>query len=554
MRRWLALLGKEWRDARGVTAGAAIATVLLTIGANELALHYENPAVTAVWVVPSLLALYLVAIAGDLVAGDLASGQIETWALLPARPIAMWTAKVAFLVLAGTLFLGWIVAVQVGVHHLLATKVVRLDLAAVMPRVTTHLIVAGGIGAAVLFFSTVVGRGFPSAILGMAAGGGFGAAVVLVDWTRIDVPVEAFELRLAGGGLAAVFLVASAIAFLGGRLHLGAWRRRLVLGGATVLVLLGLPTAIGAAALHAWRTFTPGDPDLRIDGVEVSRNGEHVAIQLERTGQRIPVVWMIRIEDGRLLREPGRGFLERHQARGRSEFRFHRSIRRGGSLVSGWSALVDAETGRLRALPPPVSQRRTRRIRTRWKIDRETKVRTLVAKLPDGPKKEYRSLTHIPCHEGLALLRPTPGAVELADLWTDERVPIPGVPHLDDGFVHLTTDGREILCVWLDPDDRLPRRWVVLDTETLGPVAAGEVPSGTRSVWLSRNRKLWLHDMIDGHEVLDLDTGRRWSFPRVEGRERRPLPDGGYVELREHREVWLLDEGGRDVRRLYGPR
>ncbi len=88
-----------------------MAAVVLTVAVNELWLGYRSSALTAAYVVPGLVALFLVTIAADIVASDVATRRIETFALLPARPILMWTAKLVFLLTAGLVFLGWTAAV-----------------------------------------------------------------------------------------------------------------------------------------------------------------------------------------------------------------------------------------------------------------------------------------------------------------------------------------------------------------------------------------------------------------------------------------------------------
>jgi hypothetical protein len=76
------LMHREWREVRGVTLGAAIAAVIASVAVDGWFLHGKDGALTAVWVVPALLALYLAILASDLVAGDVATDRIRAMALL----------------------------------------------------------------------------------------------------------------------------------------------------------------------------------------------------------------------------------------------------------------------------------------------------------------------------------------------------------------------------------------------------------------------------------------------------------------------------------------
>ncbi len=244
MRCLLALIRKEWRDARALTAGAAVAVVALSVAANEAWLDYRSATFTAAYLIPGLVAIYLVTIASDLVASDVATRRVETFALLPARPFLLWSAKLSFLLISGLVFLIWVVGVQLALHAHASGTTGALTLVRNGGLALPHLSLALGLACTVFFFSTLLERGISAVLAGVLTCAAGAYALVSFSGTDIDLVARSGLPGIAGLVVAFAFATGSAFAFTSGAIHLVGRVRRGVLGLACVSLLLVLPAAI----------------------------------------------------------------------------------------------------------------------------------------------------------------------------------------------------------------------------------------------------------------------------------------------------------------------
>jgi hypothetical protein len=232
--RLLALIHKEWRDSRPMTIGCALVVIALSIAANEAHFHYRDALATTRVLIPSLLLVYLLGLSSGLVATDVATRRIESMALLPARPFTLWLAKALLLPIAGGLFLAWVILLQFALHTI-ARGPGQIDALLRLLREPEELIpiaLVFSISGVVLFFSTLLMRGFTALLAGLLVviSLGYAIEVHLGPWRAVDL----------GPWIGLVFLTGSAVAFTIGRVHERARARRVVAGILTVLILLSV--------------------------------------------------------------------------------------------------------------------------------------------------------------------------------------------------------------------------------------------------------------------------------------------------------------------------
>jgi len=229
--------------------GAALGAALCAVAARAAGLDDRAATRTAAYVVPGLVAVYLVLIAADLVASDVSTRRIETLALLPARPVLIWTAKLAFLLLAGLLFLAWTAAVLVALHlHSGGVDAAR-ELARHADLALPQLSLALGLACTVLFFSTVLERGVSAVWAAASTFAAAGLVFLAADGGALDGFLRPWHLGLGGLVVAIAFATGSALAFTSGGIHLVGRLRRGLLGIACVSLLLLLPATLCAEIL-----------------------------------------------------------------------------------------------------------------------------------------------------------------------------------------------------------------------------------------------------------------------------------------------------------------
>jgi hypothetical protein len=562
VRRLIALVRKEARDARGLTIGAAVAALGLSVAAHEVWPDLARRGdLVAVWVIPALLALYVIAIAADLVASDAATRRIETAALLPVRTVTLWAAKALFLLGASTLFLAWVVSIQV-VLHLLGGEAGSLErMRGAAGESALHLGGAVAAGAAVLFFSSIIDRGFAAAFAGVILLGTIGFGFVAIDWAALDLEPDTTAIALLAGGLTAIFVAASAIAFVAGRIQLGQRLRRGLVGAGALLTLLALPAGAGAWAVSSHLRLEPGDGEARLCRLALSPDERHLVVELTKDGQDQRRVWVLDLERERMRVLEDRvhwlggkpwdheGLL--HVVRGRRE-------RHDTKLeVHRW---VDVTTGALD------------RARSQEQLDHEPLiardgVRIRFLRAPTSGSLEVRA--EIPgrgdrgwslgwgrgvepprVHRTGNLLLPGPVTTHV-DVRTGRQTPLPV------GIHSIAGDGLHVLS-FLSGEDA--RRWQVLDTttgETIRtlPFRAGEwvrwVPDRDDARYLMireiptsprLQRRVRLLDLEENREV-ELET---WDL--------RVLRDGRLLTVDADLTTHLRDRDGKVLRRLCGPR
>ena len=298
------LVQREWRDARAVTVVAALVAAGASAAVDHWYTHGKDGALMAVWAVPILLGLYLAVIASDLVAGEVATRRIDALALLPTGMFRVWAAKVLFALVAGAAFLVWVIGVQLVVLAAGGAPGESWSFVTALPDALPNLGMALALFAAVLFFSTLLERGFGAVLAGLMVLGAGVWAWRQADWTAWEIRGDAARMGLVATGIAAVFLAGSAIAFVRGPAH-GAARRRALAGLAVVLGVL-VPTGVGSAvALDRWLTLEPGSRDVGISAIFPSKDGRYVAMRVGKHGRwNSAYLWIVRVADGHLVARP----------------------------------------------------------------------------------------------------------------------------------------------------------------------------------------------------------------------------------------------------------
>jgi len=269
------LIRKEWRENRALILGFLILAPTLSLALKGLVVGFAKtaPSDSIQFVIPAMLGLYVLAIASDLVAGDAASGRLGFLAALPVRPATIWAAKALFLFGTATLYLGWLLAAEAAILAALGKEAYWLFQLVAKEAAFLPLFFLGG--AATLFFSTLIDRGFAAAFAALVAIAGFGFLVLAFDLERFDFRDSALRALMAKGSLVltAGFLGGSLLAFTKGRIHLGGRLRRAVLATLALLALVVPPAAASATALEDWLSIDPWDDRLGFGTPYVSPDG-----------------------------------------------------------------------------------------------------------------------------------------------------------------------------------------------------------------------------------------------------------------------------------------
>ena len=93
------LLMKEWREHRALILAFLVLAPLLSLAWKDQIIGWDRATAgdSLRIVIPVLTALFVLAIASDLVAGDASSGRMAFFAAMPARLATHWLARVLFL-------------------------------------------------------------------------------------------------------------------------------------------------------------------------------------------------------------------------------------------------------------------------------------------------------------------------------------------------------------------------------------------------------------------------------------------------------------------------
>jgi hypothetical protein len=236
-----------------------------------------------------------------------ATRRVETYALLPVRPILLWAAKLGFLLSAGLVFLVWVTVVQLAIHAHAAGLESCREILAHGRLAFAHLGVVLGLAGAVFFFSTLLDRGISAVLAGVLTFGAGAAVFLTTDWGSLEIWVRSWHLGVAGVAVAMAFAGASAFAFVVGRIHRTGRVRRTILGLAGAILLLLMPAAVGAQVLAARGTLEPGNAGVEIRWIRAGSDGRHLALGARNRQGTLHRVWYVRVRDGRLFTEPPTG-------------------------------------------------------------------------------------------------------------------------------------------------------------------------------------------------------------------------------------------------------
>ena len=273
----LGLLRKEWRENRRLIYGLLAAAPALSVLVKSLGMDrngLEEFAWTT-WGIPSMLALYLVGVAADLVAGDSGADRHRFVAALPVRAGTVWAAKAVFLFGSAALYLAYLVLTETAIVAI-ATPGGSAPLDSPAAEYAVFLWALPLAGAATLYWSTLIDRGLTAAFAALFTLAGIGVAILLYDVKRFRFHDPEGTAVTAALVLTAAFLAGSSLAFAFGRIHLGYRVRRTVLAVAALLVIV-VPTGADAAIrLSRWMRIQPGEPGLVTRELDTEPAGDWV--------------------------------------------------------------------------------------------------------------------------------------------------------------------------------------------------------------------------------------------------------------------------------------
>jgi hypothetical protein len=300
VRRFLALFGREWRDARwNLVASLAVAAAtpwivhgIVMDAADDEAMAFAGGRL----IVPVLFALFAAATASDLVSRDVATRRIDALAALPVPGARVWTAKAAFLGVAAVLFLAWLVACEVlAVTFCAPTAFVLLvtRLGDAIPSILAGL----AFGAAALFFSTLMERGMTAAIAALVALTAVAWGIQIAEVPAAAGAMTSFAAWAVPVGLALAFFAGSRAAFVRGPIH-GPSKLRVALTGVVALVVLLVPAGTCLAlGLDAASRLPAGAGDPALRAAYVSPDAKWVAVQ-DQAASGESRTWIVGLADG----------------------------------------------------------------------------------------------------------------------------------------------------------------------------------------------------------------------------------------------------------------
>ncbi len=283
MRGFVALFRREFRDARWHLAASFVVAAAapwavhawMTAGADDEVVAK----IGGRGVVPILFALFVASAASDLVARDVATRRIDALAVLPVPISTVWNAKALFLLASSLAMLVWLVAAEFAALAFGVSGKAAAWLPSML--VAAGPSIAGGLalGAASLFFSTLVDRGMTAAL-------GAVALIVGIAWGVhwAEVPATAGLVTLVAAyavplGLAAAFALASRTSFVRGPIH-GPSKPRLALAGLVTLLGIVLPGGgVVAFGMERAAHLDPADGDPSRREAYVSPDGKWLAVE-----------------------------------------------------------------------------------------------------------------------------------------------------------------------------------------------------------------------------------------------------------------------------------
>jgi hypothetical protein len=302
------LIAKEWQENRALIIGLLLLAPLASLAFKALAPAWAWRGLESTGVLlPGLLGLCTLAIAADLVGGDAGSRRIRFLAALPVRPATIWAAKVAFLVLSATLYLGWCFAVEVAIFHLAGRSPAVLFAPGAAANDWLLLVIAAG-GAATLFWSTLLDRGLAAAVAGAGTVAAVGFGLRMASKAGFDFSPGSVNLAPVALVTVAALLAGSFLAFTRGRIHLGSRLRRAILATGAFLLVAAPPVAFAGHAVLRYRSIGPSDPDVSLQIFEASPHDPWLVVCAQRREKGPfgvsgpPAFFAVRTTDG-LVRE-----------------------------------------------------------------------------------------------------------------------------------------------------------------------------------------------------------------------------------------------------------
>ncbi len=307
MRRFLTLVHKEWRDTRALSLVCALLVPLALLAAELGFLDWRGDFAGA-YFVPGVIALYLAVIASDLVAADAATGRARSYAMLPVRPATLWSAKLAFLLVAGAAFTVWTLAVTTGLYAAFAPQDAIDLLGRELDHMrTTPLLAIAAVVAATVMWSTVLERGFAAVGAALVTCAALVGACMVVGSRNAELLPEEGVMRGAAYILPALFLAISCLTFVRGPVHASGTLRRLVLTAACLLAVFVPTGAVWAAVALERLHVEPGDPELRVQMHVVSSDGRFATLIAQKRHRDASYhVWTLNLETGQVVALPGR--------------------------------------------------------------------------------------------------------------------------------------------------------------------------------------------------------------------------------------------------------
>lgn len=318
MRGFVALFRKEWRDLRATTwayAGFVLAACLLvrwSLAAFSVKNADPNWQRYLDGFVPVAALLFAAMAAADSIGGETASRRIDQLVLLPVRPLTVWSAKLSAIAAAVAIVLAWSTLVQVGVLAAIDGRAHVERFVEFAGRVRWAPVGIAGFLSMTFLVSTLRLRGIGALVAGAGLAAAAGAGIVRYASAfglsgagvvpREIASVSGGDVVAIGAAVTAVVLLASALAFTFGRVHLSV-ARPAVIASSVLAILVGAPA--GAFAAARMRVL-PEHEETALQWVEPSPDGRHVALWFVRDrGERArSASWVLDVATGALRELP----------------------------------------------------------------------------------------------------------------------------------------------------------------------------------------------------------------------------------------------------------
>ena len=304
MHRYLAWLGKEWRDQRAILLGIILAVPSLTaLAYYTFGDHLATSNLRSIQMTFLAVSIGLVvfAVAGDLFAGENRRKTIHALRRLPGGMGSAFAAKLTLLVLALVIVVG-VQGLSLAVaEHQNQGELEAQGLAPGHPSYQRATWMMEGLASfptsefwllAMAFGVFGLWTLLVSSWMGRSGVAGIGAAVLLAGVAAPFVllfkenpwffPGPKLLASWTIGLTALVALIATSVSFLRGQRFAGRPFRPFLLGAALVLVATGGGYAYARQQLNAWVTFGPDVENLRIHQASIGADGRYLFLTVAR--------------------------------------------------------------------------------------------------------------------------------------------------------------------------------------------------------------------------------------------------------------------------------